>query len=174
MFDMGFYPQITKIIERCPPYSQRQSLLFTATWESKVEDLANQIIKEDRVLASIGELKLTACDDVKQHLFVCEEHEKKQLLAHIVKAFRDCKILVFTNTKVKTESMSEFCSQKCSVRSSFIHGDLTQERRVKVITGKPFIAVIILAKTCTFSFGRLQHWSQENYLCHWRRISRLR
>ena len=131
---MGFHPQIMKMVDLCPPISERQTLLFSATWESKVETLANEILKGTRVLASIGELKLSACDDIKQHLFVCKEYEKRELLKCIVNAFRGCKILIFVNTKAKTEEMSSFCTDEC-YKTAFIHGDVCQTRRIQVING---------------------------------------
>lgn len=134
MFDMGFYPQIQRIIDQCRN-KDRQTLLFSATWEGKVEHLANPFMRsERRVFACIGQLNLKANKAIKQHIMLCTEYQKKGLLKKILKEFNGFKVIVFTNTKNRTSELTSVCDQTMG-RSEFIHGDVEQARRTRIVKG---------------------------------------
>lgn len=136
MFDMGFYPQISRIIDQCTS-KKRQTLLFSATWEGKVEALANPFMKPDRVFVCIGQLKLKANSDIKQHLFLCTEYQKKSLLKKILQEFKGFKVIVFANTKARTSELSSLCDYNMG-KSEYIHGDVDQSRRTRLVKGIVF------------------------------------
>nr|SZF06495.1 ATP-dependent RNA helicase-like protein [Psoroptes ovis] len=134
MFDMGFYPQIKTIIDECPKIPERQTLLFSATWDRKVQDLANPLLNRNRSLVSIGSLyNLKACIDIKQHLFLCSDRDKAKLLEEILKQFKGFKILVFVSTKFRTETICEQFNDLNIVKCEYIHGDVSQDRRENII-----------------------------------------
>lgn len=134
MFDMGFFPQIKKIIDQCPSNDERQTLLFTATWQKKVQELADPLLNSNRSLVSIGNLfAMSACSDIKQHLFLTNERDKRKLLEAILNEFEGFKILVFTNTKLRTESLSDWAKDLNLSYCEYIHGDVSQDRRERVI-----------------------------------------
>lgn len=74
MLDMGFEPQIRKIIEQIRP--DRQTLMWSATWPKEVRKLAIDFLK-DFVQINIGSLQLSANHNILQIVDVCQEHEKE-------------------------------------------------------------------------------------------------
>lgn len=134
MFDMGFYPQIQQIITQCCN-KERQTLLFSATWDGKVEHLASPFMRQDRAFVCIGQLNLKANMDIKQHIFLCTEFQKKNLLKKILKEFSGYKIIVFANTKLRASELTSLCDKSMG-KAEFIHGDVEQARRTKLVKGK--------------------------------------
>lgn len=74
MLDMGFEPQIRKILEQIRP--DRQTLMWSATWPKEVRALAEDFLK-DYVQINVGPLTLSANHNILQILDVCQEHEKE-------------------------------------------------------------------------------------------------
>lgn len=74
MLDMGFEPQIRKIIEQIRP--DRQILMWSATWPKEVKKLSADFL-EDYVMINIGSLQLSANHNILQIVDVCQEHEKE-------------------------------------------------------------------------------------------------
>eukprot|EP01069_Polyplicarium_translucidae_P003587 Polyplicarium_translucidae@DN2358_c0_g1_i3.p1 len=68
MLDMGFEPQIRKIVSQIRP--DRQTLMWSATWPKEVQALAREMCKEDPVHINIGAVELKACHNIKQHVEV--------------------------------------------------------------------------------------------------------
>lgn len=73
MLDMGFEPQIRKIIEQIRP--DRQTLMWSATWPSEIEQLASEFLKE-AIKITIGSPALRSNDNITQIIDVCEEYDK--------------------------------------------------------------------------------------------------
>lgn len=74
MLDMGFEPQIRKIIEQIRP--DRQTLMWSATWPKEVKKLAEDYLG-DYVQINIGSLQLSANHNILQIIDICQEHEKE-------------------------------------------------------------------------------------------------
>ncbi|KAI4463909.1 atp-dependent rna helicase dbp3 [Holotrichia oblita] len=74
MLDMGFEPQIRKIIEQIRP--DRQILMWSATWPKEVKKLSADFL-EDYIMINIGSLQLSANHNILQIVDVCQEHEKE-------------------------------------------------------------------------------------------------
>lgn len=105
MLDMGFEPQIRKIIEQIRP--DRQVLMWSATWPKEIQALAEDFLT-DYVKVNIGSLNLSANNNIKQIIEVCEEHEKEGKLTHLLKEIaseRDNKVIVFVETKKKVTKL---------------------------------------------------------------------
>lgn len=101
MLDMGFEPQIRKIIEQIRP--DRQVLMWSATWPKEIQALAEDFLT-DYVKVNIGSLNLSANNNIKQIVEICEEHEKENKLSALLKEIaseRDNKVIVFVETKKK-------------------------------------------------------------------------
>lgn len=92
MLDMGFEPQIRKIIEQIRP--DRQTAMFSATWPKEVRKLAEDFISQ-YIHITIGSAELTANPKITQHVEVMEEMQKenrlREILNDIMKA-RDAKV----------------------------------------------------------------------------------
>lgn len=74
MLDMGFEPQIRKIVEQIRP--DRQTLMWSATWPREVQALAREFLK-DPVQINIGSMSLSANHSVTQVVDVCQEGDKR-------------------------------------------------------------------------------------------------
>lgn len=101
MLDMGFEPQIRKIIEQIRP--DRQVLMWSATWPKEIQALAEDFLN-DYVKVNIGSLNLSANNNIKQIIEVCEEHEKETKLTNLLKEIsneKENKVIVFVETKKK-------------------------------------------------------------------------
>ena len=102
MLDMGFEPQLRKIVSQIRP--DRQTLMWSATWPREVRSLASEFLAEP-VVIYVGDTSgsLKANSDVTQHVFVTHAGEKDRLLAECVrkevaKANGTCRIIVFANS----------------------------------------------------------------------------
>lgn len=75
MLDMGFEPQIRKIVDQIRP--DRQTLMWSATWPKEVKSLADDFLT-DNVQVNIGKLTLHANHNILQIVDVCDEYEKER------------------------------------------------------------------------------------------------
>lgn len=145
MLDMGFEPQIRKIVDQIRP--DRQTLMWSATWPKEVQRLARDYLK-DYIQVNIGSLELSASHNIKQIVEVVSEYEKKdRLLKHLEKALdedKKSKVLVFTSTKRVADDITRFLRQD-GFPALAIHGDKTQNERDWVLnefrTGRTAIMV---------------------------------
>ena len=97
MLDMGFEPQIRKIVEQIRP--DRQTLMFSATWPKEVQRLAMDFLN-NFIQVNIGSLELSANHNVKQIIEVCSEFDKRgSLVNHLDKISQEnAKVLIFVST----------------------------------------------------------------------------
>ncbi|XP_072398681.1 uncharacterized protein [Diabrotica undecimpunctata] len=130
MLDMGFEPQIRKILEQIRP--DRQTLMWSATWPKEVKKLAADFLK-DYVQINIGSLQLSANHNILQIVDVCQEYEKEfklnQLLQEIANnSDPDSKVLIFVETKKKAEAVSRTV-RRSGLQAVCMHGDKSQQER---------------------------------------------
>lgn len=144
MLDMGFEPQIRKIISQIRP--DRQTLMWSATWPKEVRTLANDFL-QDFIQVNIGSMDLSANHRITQIVEVCNESEKRdKMIRHMEKIMddKDHKILIFTGTKRVADEITRFLRQDGWPALS-IHGDKQQNERDWVLdqfkTGKSPIMV---------------------------------
>jgi len=95
MFDMGFLPDLKRIISKLP--AKRQTLLFSATMPPEIEQLSRSILRDPQVIA-IGTQGTTATT-VSQMVYPVPAHRKSALLLHLIEQWNDPSVLVFTRTK---------------------------------------------------------------------------
>eukprot|EP01132_Coremiostelium_polycephalum_P007525 gene7525-9248_t len=150
MLDMGFEPQIRKIISQIRP--DRQTLMFSATWPKEVQSLASDFLV-DPIQVTIGSTELTANHNVKQVIEVCEEHDKKSRLYKFLEQIeRDAKIIMFAETKKGVDSLSRSL-QMAGFRNIGIHGSKTQTERDYVLQQFKSGSVPIMIATDVASRG---------------------
>ncbi|KAJ4424116.1 ATP-dependent RNA helicase dbp2 [Gnomoniopsis sp. IMI 355080] len=144
MLDMGFEPQIRKIISQIRP--DRQTLMWSATWPKEVRNLAKDFLN-DFIQVNIGSLDLSANHRITQIVEVCNESEKRdKMIRHMEKIMdnKENKILIFTGTKRVADEITRFLRQDGWPALS-IHGDKQQNERDWVLdqfkTGKSPIMV---------------------------------
>ena len=131
MLDMGFEPQIRKILSQIRP--DRQTLMWSATWPREVQNLAKDFLVSPSQI-QVGSLNLAANSDIKQVIEVVEDSGKLVLLLNILKdaISKGSKILIFAETKRGCESLARDLKAENFLVGS-IHGDKSQ--RVLLIPG---------------------------------------
>jgi ATP-dependent RNA helicase DDX5/DBP2 len=127
MLDMGFEPQIKKIVEQIRP--DRQTLMFSATWPKEVQRLASEYLK-DFIQVNVGSLDLTANINITQIVEVCSDFEKRgKLIKHLEKiSSESAKVLIFVGTKRVADDLTKYLRQD-GWPSLAIHGDKQQQER---------------------------------------------
>ncbi|RSH86677.1 ATP-dependent RNA helicase dbp2 [Apiotrichum porosum] len=127
MLDMGFEPQIRKIVSQIRP--DRQTLLFSATWPKDVQRLAMDFL-DDFFQVNIGSMDLTANHNVTQIVTVCTDYDKRgMLLKHLDQISREnAKVLIFVGTKRVADDLTKFLRQD-GWPALAIHGDKQQAER---------------------------------------------
>jgi len=133
MLDMGFEPQIRKIIEQIRP--DRQTAMFSATWPKEVRKLAEDFIRNYVHICIGANETLTANPNIKQIVELCEENNKenrlKQILGEIM-VYRDSKAIIFAETKKRVDAYSKFI-RNLGYHCLTIHGDKKQSEREWVL-----------------------------------------
>ncbi|HOP63546.1 MAG TPA: DEAD/DEAH box helicase [Spirochaetota bacterium] len=130
MFDMGFFPDIRKIMKRMAPPSERISMLFSATLSMRVKNLAWEYMNEPVEINMSGE-QITV-DKIRQVLFHVGSTDKMRLLLGILKEHKPQNVLIFTNTKQGAVRVAAGLAGNGYV-CDYIIGDLPQKKRIKII-----------------------------------------
>jgi len=128
MLDMGFEPQIRKIVEQVRP--DRQTLMWSATWPKEVRRLAEDFL-QNYVQINIGALQLTANHNILQIIDVCMEFEKEDKLVKLLTEImqeKENKTIIFVETKRKADDISRRM-KKDGWPVISIHGDKSQQER---------------------------------------------
>lgn len=128
MLDMGFEPQIRKIVDQIRP--DRQTLMWSATWPKEVQRLAQDYL-HDYIQVNVGSLSLSASHNISQKVEVCAEHEKRgKLIKHLERIMdeREHKTLIFTGTKRTADDITKYLRQD-GWPALAIHGDKAQNER---------------------------------------------
>jgi len=111
MLDMGFEPQIRKIIEQIRP--DRQTLMWSATWPKEVRAMASDFLN-DFIQVNIGSMDLSANHRITQIVEVVSDMEKRdRMIKHMEKVMdnKDNKILIFVGTKRVADEITRFLRQ---------------------------------------------------------------
>ncbi|ORY80759.1 hypothetical protein BCR35DRAFT_352513 [Leucosporidium creatinivorum] len=134
MLDMGFEPQIRKIVDQIRP--DRQTLMFSATWPREVRQLANNFLK-DFCHVTVGNLDTAANLAITQKIEIVNgEHEKRPLLVKPYLediAAAEGKVLIFVSTKRTADELTQWLRQD-GWPALTIHGDKEQGERDWVLS----------------------------------------
>jgi ATP-dependent RNA helicase RhlE len=130
MLDMGFLPDIRRILEYLPV--QRQTLLFSATMPQAILGLAAKVLRHPiRVQIGAGTAPATG---ITQTLCPVPQHLKRPLLLELLRGTDVESALVFTRTKRRTDRLARQLS-KSGIAAARIHGDRSQGQRVAALEG---------------------------------------
>lgn len=132
MLDMGFEPQIRKIMGQIRP--DRQVLMWSATWPKEVRNLAEEFLT-DYIQINIGSLNLSANHNILQIVDVCEDYEKDQKLMKLlteISAENETKTIIFVETKRRVDDITRNINRN-GWRAVSIHGDKSQQERDYVL-----------------------------------------
>jgi ATP-dependent RNA helicase RhlE len=129
MFDMGFLPDIRKILKRLP--SKHQTLLFSATMPDEIRTLAHEILRNP-VTVQIAHSK--PAETVDHALYPVEQGQKTALLLELLKTLGDGSVLVFTRTKHRAKRLAAQLSAS-GHRATSLQGNLSQRQRQAALDG---------------------------------------
>ncbi|CAH9142249.1 unnamed protein product, partial [Cuscuta epithymum] len=126
MLDMGFEPQIRKIVNLIPP--SRQTLMYTATWPKEVRAIANDLLRAP-VQVNIGSVnELEANKSITQYVEIVPQAEKQRRVEQILLSQeRGSKIIIFCSTKRLCDQLARSIGR--SFGAIAIHGDKSQTER---------------------------------------------
>ncbi len=130
LFDMGFFPDIQRMISYMPPAQERITMLFSATISSRVRDLAWQYMNDPSEIVISPETVFV--DKITQELYHVGKDEKIKLLLGILKKEQPRNALIFTNMK---STAHEVCRrlEYNGIKCQYIMGDLPQGKRLRII-----------------------------------------
>lgn len=130
MLDMGFIPQIKRIVRWCPPNTHRQTLLFSATFSDDVTRLAEQWT-EDPSRIEI-EPESVATETVKQTVYLVSSDEKLVLLGNLLNEPGVGSLMVFANRRDECRRLHERLARK-GFKVGLLSGDIPQNKRVRTL-----------------------------------------
>lgn len=130
MFDMGFYPDLRTLIKVLPSSEQRQTMLFSATLNSYIKNLAWEYTRNPAEITIAAE-NITV-DEIAQELFHVSSDDKMKLLLGIISHEKPESLIVFCNTKKSCEIVAKRLKMN-GFESEFIIGDLPQKKRLTIM-----------------------------------------
>jgi len=130
MLDMGFIPQVRRLVRLTPPREDRQTLLFSATFTPEVLRLSEQWTDKPVMLEM--EPERVATDTVEQKIFITTASEKFNLLQNILKDDAVESVMVFANRRDICRTLYERLKKK-GFKVGLIAGDVPQNRRMKTL-----------------------------------------
>lgn len=130
MFDMGFFPDIRKILQHIP--KQRQTLLFSATMPKEIRGLANDALDKP-VALQMEDTGLPAVT-VSHALYPVAQHLKTPLLIELLRHTDTESVLIFTRTKHRAKRVAEQL-ERTGYKATSLQGNLSQARRQAAMSG---------------------------------------
>lgn len=144
MFDMGFYPDLRIILRHLPAAENRQTMLFSATLNTYVKNLAWEYTRDAKEITI--EAENITVDEIDQELIHVSSDEKTKLLVGILQREKPESTIIFCNTKKGCEIIGKRLSMN-GFSSEYIIGDMQQSRRLKVLNDFKEGKVSILVAT---------------------------
>ena len=130
MLDMGFLPDLQRIVRQLP--QDRQTLMFSATFPPEIEKLAAKMLQNPKRV-SVGAVAKPV-EKVRQELYPVMQEDKSRLLLDLLDEEDVTSALIFLRTKVRTERLAAVLKKK-GVKIAQIHGDRSQGQRQRALDG---------------------------------------
>ncbi len=130
MFDMGFYPDLRTLIKVLPASEKRQTMLFSATLNSYVKNLAWEYTRDPAEITIAAE-NITV-DEIDQELLHVSSSDKTRLLLGIINSEKPESLIIFCNTKRSCEVIAKRLRIN-GIETEFIIGDLPQKKRLAIM-----------------------------------------
>ena len=144
MLDMGFIPDIKRILALLP--TQRQSLLFSATFSEEIKKLAQAMLRDPQLI-EVARRNATA-DTITHRVHACSTDDKRALLTHLLtqESYVTRQALVFVNTKFGASRLAHHLVRQ-GIAADAIHGDKSQQQRTEALEAFKSGAVRVLVAT---------------------------
>jgi ATP-dependent RNA helicase RhlE len=130
MLDMGFIPDIKRIMALLPATAKRQNLLFSATFSGEIKKLADQMLNAPQLIEVAK--RNTAAETVSQYAYKVPAEAKRGLLEYLVRSRNLNQVLCFVRTKHGTSRLARQLERDGLVTDA-IHGDKTQAARMDAL-----------------------------------------
>jgi ATP-dependent RNA helicase RhlE len=141
MLDMGFMPDLKRIVALLP--AKRVNMMFSATFPEEIRRLADTILDHP---AFVEVARNTTAVTVKQVVHPVHHERKRQLLIHLIKHRNLEQVLVFTATKIGCNRLANDLN-KAGIHADAIHGDKSQQERMKALEAFKNGAIRVLVAT---------------------------
>ena len=142
MLDMGFLPDIRRIVQQLP--KQRQTLMFSATLSKEIEVLTHEFQRAPKIV-QIGR-RSNPAETVTQLLYEVPKHLKTSLLLHLLQDPQMDMVLVFSRMKHAADRIARQLEQK-GVRTATLHSNRSQNQRLRALKDFKSGAVRVLVAT---------------------------
>jgi ATP-dependent RNA helicase RhlE len=130
MLDMGFIPDIKRIMALLPATARRQNLLFSATFSNEIKKLADALLNEPQLIEVAR--RNTTAETVAQSVYKVPADQKRALLEHIVTSRNLWQVLCFVRTKHGASRLARQL-EKEGLKTTAIHGDKSQIARLEAL-----------------------------------------
>ena len=131
MLDMGFLPDVRRIVEKCA--RQRQTLFFSATMPPAIETFASWLLK-DPFEVEVGQ-RISAADTVSHAFYPVASSQREELLQAILKETDFHSVMIFTRTKRDADALATLLRKGTDYDVTVMHSDIRQADRAKALEG---------------------------------------
>ncbi len=130
MLDMGFIPDVRRIIRKLPPREKRQTMLFSATLSPDVLRLASNWMTDPEVIEI--EPESVAVDTVEQRIYLVSSDDKLKVLYNLLKSDSAKRVLVFANRRDRCQRLADELEMR-GLHCGLLSGAVTQKKRMKIL-----------------------------------------
>ena len=131
MLDMGFLPDVRRIVERTP--RSRQTLFFSATMPPQIKGLAEWALKEP-VSIEVG-IRFSPAETVSHYLYPVASDQREELLLELLRRTDFHSVMIFTRTKMDADRLFGAIQRDGEHKVAVMHGDIAQRDREKALAG---------------------------------------
>jgi ATP-dependent RNA helicase RhlE len=131
MLDMGFLPDVRRIVDHCP--DQRQTAFFSATMPAQIKTLANWALKEP-VEVEVG-IRFSPAETVSHYFYPVAADQREQLLLALLDQTDWHSVMIFTRTKMQADRIYGVLSSRTDHKVAVMHSDIAQRDREKALSG---------------------------------------
>jgi ATP-dependent RNA helicase RhlE len=131
MLDMGFLPDVRRIVERTP--KSRQTLFFSATMPPQIKTLAEFALKEPTSI-EIG-IRFSPAETVSHYMYPVASDQRQELLLAILKKTHFASLMIFTRTKAQADQLYSALQQEGEYKVAVMHSDIRQSERERALKG---------------------------------------
>jgi len=130
MLDMGFIPDVRRIVGSAPPKENRQTLFFSATLTAEVNHLASQWTR--KAIHVQIEPEQVAVDSVEQIVYLTTAREKYTLLYNVITQNNLERVMIFANRRDETRKLTDRLKRN-AISCAMLSGEVAQKTRVKTL-----------------------------------------
>ena len=132
MLDMGFLPDIRRVLRHLPPPARRQTLFFSATMPGPIAELSREMLKSPKTINL--ERRSAPAVGITHALYPVPQHLKPSLLLHLLTSGEMRDALVFTRTKHRANKLAKYLGE-AGIKVERIHGNRSQSQRTEALAG---------------------------------------